>query len=76
MGLMDTIEITTKILEIAKTFEMKDAGLAKAMNIGVATVRKNKMTTLNTHKFNQKNLNDLISYVKSEADKLAIFEVD
>ncbi len=66
---MDTTEIRSKIDDIIATFGMKADVASKAMHMSLQVYR-NKRTKTHLNKFNQKNLDDLISYIKTEADKL------
>lgn len=64
------MDINQKIQQVIDTFGMKDDIVAKAMNISVGTVRKNRSDKATRHNFNGKNYNNLIAYIKKEADKL------
>lgn len=66
---MDT-EIKQKILHIVETFGMKGSVVAKAMHITEPTYNSKKNPKNDRHKFNEKNLQDLIHYIKQEAEKL------
>ena len=65
---MQTLE--QKILNIVEAFGMKSGVVAKAMNITEATYNSKKNPKNDRHKFNEKNLQDLINYIKAEAEKL------
>lgn len=67
---MESIDVKGRILEIASVFAMKDEGLARAMGITVGVVRKNKSDKVDTHKFNEKNLADLIAFLRENVAKL------
>lgn len=63
-------EIDNKIQSIVDTFGMKAEVVAKAMNVTTGTYRKKKSEKSSDHCFNEKNLNDLIVYIKTESEKL------
>lgn len=67
---MGNTEINHKIQQVIDTFGMKDDVVAKAMNITVGTVRKNRSEKVTTHKFNPKNYSDLVTYIKNKASEL------
>lgn len=67
---MDTTKITQDIERITEIFGMKASVCAKAMNITEQTFRSKKTDKNPRHCFNEKNLQDLIAYIKSEAEKL------
>jgi hypothetical protein len=64
------MDITQKINQIVDVFGMKADVAAKAMKITTGVYRKNKSEKVLTHKFNSKNLENLIDYIKKEAGKL------
>lgn len=67
---MNNKNIDDQIQEIVDTFGMKAEVAAKAMNITVGTFRKKKSEKSDDHCFNQKNLDDLIIYIKTESELL------
>lgn len=62
--------IRDEVSRVLGVFGMKAEVAAKAMNITPGVFRKKKSEKVHTHKFNKKNLEDLIFYVKTEASKL------
>lgn len=64
------MDVKDKIQQVIDTFGMKDNIVAKAMGITVGVVRKNRSDKVPTHNFNEKNHNDLVVYIKNEAEKL------
>lgn len=67
---MDHSEITKKIDDILETFGMSGKIAAKAMGVTYQTFRNKKNENNESHTFNNKNLEDLIVFIKSEAEKL------
>lgn len=67
---MEHNEIKERIIEIQTIFDIGAKGCAKAMNITPQSFR-NRMSDLSgRNTFNRKNLTDLITYIKAEAEKL------
>jgi hypothetical protein len=69
---MGSTEIRAQVLSIVETFGMKGKVVAKAMGITETTYNMKKVPTENGHSFNEKNLRDLVEYIKQEAEKLRI----
>ena len=67
---MDRNEITQKVEKILETFGMIGKVASHAMGVTEQTFRNKKNPNLSSHSFNQKNLDDLIAYIKLEAEKL------
>ncbi len=67
---MDTTEIKEKVKEIMGIFGLKGSGVAKAMNITANVFGQKMSDKAPRNQFNQKNLNDLITYIKIQAEKL------
>lgn len=67
---MTTEEITQRIDEICETFGMKGNKAADIIGITHQAFRNKKHPNAVRDKFNKDNLNKLIEYIKSEADKL------
>lgn len=63
-------EIKQRVEEIQVIFGMKSAVCAKAMGVTEQTFNKKKYDKVPEHTFNEKNLTDLINYIKTEAEKL------
>lgn len=63
-------EIKQKVEEIQVIFGMKSEACAKAMGVSEQTFNKKKSDKVDYHCFNEKNLADLIAYIKAEAEKL------
>ena len=69
---MENTQIRAQVLAIVETFGMKGKVVAKAMGITETTYNMKKVPTENGHCFNEKNLRDLVTYIKQEAEKLRI----
>ena len=69
---MGSTQIRAQVLAIVETFGMKGKVVAKAMNITETTYNMKKVPAENGHSFNEKNLKDLVAYIKREAEKLTI----
>lgn len=67
---MENSEIRAQVLAIVETFGMKGKVVAKAMGITETTYNMKKVAAENGHSFNEKNLRDLVAYIKQEAGKL------
>lgn len=67
---MENTEIRAQVLAIVETFGMKGKVVAKAMGITETTYNMKKVAADNGHSFNEKNLRDLVAYIKQEAGKL------
>lgn len=67
---MENSEIRAQVLAIVETFGMKGKVVAKAMGITETTYNMKKVAAENGHSFNEKNLQDLVAYIKQEAGKL------
>ena len=67
---MENTEIRAQVLAIVETFGMKGKVVAKAMGITETTYNMKKVAAENGHSFNEKNLQDLVAYIKKEAGKL------
>ena len=69
---MDTREITQEIERIIEALDMGAKGCAKAMGISVQAFRNKKSHGSHRDKFNEKNLQDLIRYIKKISDQLLV----
>ena len=69
---MENTEIRAQVLAIVETFGMKGKVVAKAMGITETTYNMKKVAAENGHSFNEKNLRDLVAYIKQEAGKLTL----
>lgn len=69
---MDTREITQEIERIIEALDMGAKGCAKAMGISVQAFRNKKSQGSHRDKFNEKNLQDLIRYIKKISDQLLV----
>ena len=69
--IMENTQIRAQILAIVETFGMKGKVVAKAMGITETTYNMKKVATENGHSFNEKNLRDLVAYIKQEVGKLS-----
>ena len=67
---MENSEIRAQVLAIVETFGMKGKVVAKAMGITETTYNMKKVAAENGHSFNEKNLRDLVAYIKQEAEKI------
>ena len=67
---MDTDQITQEIERIIEALDMGAKGCAKAMGISVQAFRNKKSQGSHRDKFNEKNLQDLIRYIKEVSSKL------
>mgnify|MGYP000981343946 FL=1 len=67
---MDTLQIKQEIQRIISIFDMGGKAAAKAMHITLGTYHKKLSDKVTNHSFNEKNLTDLITYIKTEAEKL------
>ena len=67
---MDTFQIKQEIQRIISIFDMGGKAAAKAMHITLGTYHKKLSDKVTNHCFNEKNLTDLITYIKTEAEKL------
>ena len=68
---MENSQIRAQIVAIVETCGMKGKVVAKAMGITETTYNMKKVATENGHSFNEKNLRDLVAYIKQEAGKLS-----
>ena len=68
---MENSEIRAQVLAIVEIFGMKGKVVAKAMGITETTYNMKKVAAENGHSFNEKNLRDLVAYIKQEAGKLS-----
>ena len=68
---MENTEIRAQVLAIVETFGMKGKVVAKAMGITETTYNMKKVAAENGHSFNEKNLRDLVAYIKQEAEKIS-----
>ena len=62
---MDTGEITQEIARIIEALDMGAKGCAKAMGISVQAFRNKKSQGNHRDRFNEKNLKDLVAYIKA-----------
>ena len=69
---MDTREITQEIERIIEALDMGAKGCAKAMGISVQAFRNKKSQGSHRDEFNEKNLQDLIRYIKKISDQLLV----
>lgn len=67
---MENSEIRAQILAIVETFGMKGKVVAKAMGITETTYNMKKVAAENGHSFNEKNLQDLVAYIKQAVEKI------
>ncbi|MFC2634286.1 MAG: hypothetical protein ACFNZU_02230 [Capnocytophaga granulosa] len=67
---MENTEIRAQVLAIVETFGMKGKVVAKAMGITETTYNMKKVAADNGHSFNEKNLQDLVAYIKQAAEKI------
>ena len=67
---MENSEIRAQVLAIVETFGMKGKVVAKAMGITETTYNMKKVAAENGHSFNEKNLRDLVAYIKQEVEKI------
>lgn len=67
---MENSEIRAQILAIVETFGMKGKVVAKAMGITETTYNMKKVAADNGHSFNEKNLRDLVAYIKQAVEKI------
>lgn len=67
---MENSEIRAQVLAIVETFGMKGKVVAKAMGITETTYNMKKVAAENGHSFNEKNLQDLVAYIKQAAEKI------
>ena len=67
---MENTEIRAQVLAIVETFGMKGKVVAKAMGITETTYNMKKVAAENGHSFNEKNLRDLVAYIKQEVEKI------
>ena len=67
---MDSHEIEKKVSHILETFGMSGKVAANAMGVAYQTFKSKKSVTVAGHSFNEKNLSDLVDYIKREAGKL------
>ncbi|MDO4728203.1 MAG: hypothetical protein Q4B43_04260 [Bacteroidota bacterium] len=63
-------EIKQRIIEIQDIFDIGAKGCSKAMSITVQSFRNRMSDKTGRNNFNEKNLQDLIAYIKTEAEKL------
>lgn len=59
-----------KINKILSTFGMTNVRAAQIIGIKKDTFNKNNSAKALNHKFNEKNYQDLVDYIKKEAKKL------
>ena len=67
---MEKTQIRAQILAIVETFGMKGKVVAKAMGITETTYNMKKVAAENGHSFNEKNLRDLVAYIKQAVEKI------
>lgn len=67
---MENTEIRAQVLAIVETFGMKGKVVAKAMGITETTYNMKKVAAENGHSFNEKNLQDLVAYIKQAVEKI------
>lgn len=67
---MENSEIRAQVLAIVETFGMKGKVVAKAMGITETTYNMKKVAADNGHSFNEKNLRDLVAYIKQAVEKI------
>ena len=67
---MENTEIRAQVLAIVETFGMKGKVVAKAMGITETTYNMKKVAAENGHSFNEKNLRDLVAYIKQAVEKI------
>lgn len=67
---MENTQIRAQILAIVETFGMKGKVVAKAMGITETTYNMKKVAAENGHSFNEKNLRDLVAYIKQAVEKI------
>lgn len=67
---MENSEIRAQVLAIVETFGMKGKVVAKAMGITETTYNMKKVAAENGHSFNEKNLRDLVTYIKQAVEKI------
>ena len=67
---MENTQIRAQVLAIVETFGMKGKVVAKAMGITETTYNMKKVAAENGHSFNEKNLRDLVAYIKQEVEKI------
>lgn len=63
-------QASKEILKIQENLGLTAKGMAKAMNVSPSTYLNKKNPKVLDHSFNQKNLDDLKSYLKSYLKKL------
>lgn len=68
--IMENSEIRAQVLAIVETFGMKGKVVAKAMGITETTYNMKKVAAENGHSFNEKNLRDLVAYIKQAVEKI------
>lgn len=67
---MENLSIKERVVQILDTFGMSGKKAAEAMGVTHATFRKKKLESDPTHNFNQKNLDDLVSFIKQKTEGL------
>lgn len=67
---MENSEIRAQVLAIVETFGMKGKVVSKAMGITETTYNMKKVAAENGHSFNEKNLRDLVAYIKQAVEKI------
>ncbi|MBT0534108.1 hypothetical protein J5300_07320 [Riemerella anatipestifer] len=67
---MDNDKIKERILEILDLFGMTGTKAAEIMGVKPSTFNCKKNDNNPRHWFNQKNLDDLVAFIKREAEKL------
>lgn len=67
---MDHFEIAKRIDDILNKFGMSGKIASKTMGVTYQTFRNKKNKNNESHSFNKKNLEDLIAFIKTEAEKL------
>lgn len=67
---MENTQIRAQVLAIVETFGMKGKIVAKAMGITETTYNMKKVAAENGHSFNEKNLQDLVAYIKQAVEKI------
>ena len=67
---MENTQIRAQVLAIVETFGMKGKVVAKAMGVTESTYNMKKVAAENGHSFNEKNLRDLVAYIKQAVEKI------
>lgn len=67
---MENLSIKEKVVHVLDTLGMSGKKAAEAMGVTHATFRKKKMDSDPTHNFNQKNLDDLVAFIKQKVEEI------